>query len=113
MAESEEIINAVFEDWAVTLDGTIEELTSQILTGDYGVTPDPEKPEDTRTKLQWLLRRELTSMMFGYCVTINGGSPSAETGMVRLIDENGTDHTSLGLHSAFLGYLDSTGRPTV
>jgi hypothetical protein len=59
------------------------------------------------------IRREVTSMMFGYCVTINGGSASSETGMVYLVDENGTNHTRLGLHSAFLGYLDSTGRSTV
>ncbi|MFG2075396.1 hypothetical protein [Nonomuraea maritima] len=112
MADSSEIIDAVFKDWAVQLDVTIEALTLQILTGQHGALPD-QSDENAETKLKTLIRRELTSMMFGYCVTINGGSASADTGMVYLVDENGIDHTKLGLHSAFLGYLDSTRRPTV
>jgi hypothetical protein len=111
MAESSEIIEAVFEDWAVALDVTVEALTEQILTGRHGVIVDPAE-KDAAGMLRRLIRRGLTSMMFGYCVTIDGGSASADTGMVRLVDENGTDHTRVGLHAAFLGHLDSTGRST-
>ncbi|MEZ0076121.1 hypothetical protein [Planotetraspora sp. GP83] len=110
MAESEEIIRAVFEDWAVALNSTVEALTSQILTGRHGVQPDPVEPGNAERKLHKVIRHELTSMIHSYCVTINGGSVSAETGRVYLIDENGTDHTGLGLHGEFFGYLDSTGR---
>ncbi|GAA4577772.1 hypothetical protein [Planotetraspora kaengkrachanensis] len=113
MAESKEIINAVFESWAADLDGTIESLASQIMSGQYGVVPDSSNLAEAEGRLSVLIRRELTSMMFGYCVTIDGGSDSADTGMVYLIDENGTDHTRLGLHGAFLAYLDDTGRSTV
>ncbi|WP_204060991.1 hypothetical protein [Microbispora corallina] len=87
--------------------------TSQIMSGQYGVLPDSTNLPEAERRLSFFIRRELTSMMFGYCVTIDGGSDSADTGMVYLIDENGTNHTRLGLHGAFLAHLDDTGRSTV
>lgn len=106
MADSEAILNAVFKDWAVTLDATVEALTRQLLSDEYTALPASDAAEKVRS----LVRREVTSMAFGFCVTIDGGSSSAETGMVRLVDENGTRHG--GLHEDFIGYLIKTGRST-